>query len=120
MLEVLDDAINLRDERDAPLTLTQWPRCKRKRRGSPANPPPFEPREAGPGRRQLHVQVLWTERQSGRGHLAPLWGPGGAVGTAKSQAGSYFSTSVSPGMAGAEGANFPEAQQQDGVCSLCL
>lgn len=37
MLEVLDDAINLRDERDAPLTLAQWPQCKRKKISSPAN-----------------------------------------------------------------------------------
>ncbi|CAN8203929.1 unnamed protein product [Coccothraustes coccothraustes] len=37
MLEVLDDAINLGDESDAPLTLAQWLRCRRKPRGSPAN-----------------------------------------------------------------------------------
>lgn len=83
MLEVLDDAINLRDERDAPVTLAQWLRCRRKPRGLPREPSPFEPPKAGPGRRQLHVQALRTKRQSGTGHLSPLWGPRGSCGHCK-------------------------------------
>lgn len=73
---------------------------QKKAKGLRCEPPPFEPRKAGPACRQLHVQVLWTQRQSGTGHLAPLWEPRGAVGTARcceTQSGSYFSTSMSWG-----------------------
>lgn len=77
MLEVLDDAINLRDERDAPLTLTQWLRCKRKRRGSPANRLPLN------RARRAQAVTTFTSRSRepkgrvGEGTLHPVGAQGG-------------------------------------------
>lgn len=56
MLEVLDDAINLRDERDAPLTLSQWLRCKRKKISSPVNRLPLN--QAG----SIRAVTVFTSR----------------------------------------------------------
>lgn len=73
MLEVLDGAINLGDERDARLTLAQRLRCKRKG-GSSLQ---AEPRGAARGRRHLLVLVLAAKGGRGRGHLVGPPGLGG-------------------------------------------
>lgn len=66
MWEVLDDAINLRDERDAPLTLQQWLGCERKKISSPLEQSSFElhyVHKEHQSRHHVHIQVLCCKNE---------------------------------------------------------
>lgn len=73
MLQVLDGAINLGDERDARLTLAQRLRCKRKGGSSLW----AEPHGAVRGHHHLQVLVLAAKGGMGRGDLVGPQGLGG-------------------------------------------
>lgn len=77
MLEVLDDAINLGDERDAPLTLAQWLRCKRKRRGSPAIRLPLNRAGRAQAVANFTSRSCEPKGRVGEGTLHLCGGPGG-------------------------------------------